>query len=1154
VTRPPSPDHPLLRSLAAAAVLQRVRWGGRAVDVPLARPVRVDPDEVLLRLAEGGWLVLAAPGNATSVRAALRRWLREAEEGPVLAVILAADHVVEELVDEPPERPSHRLRVVFAEQEEALWDLPWPPLVDVLLEAAQRRGDPPVSVLSHLREREGSGWPERAAPPTSEAFERVVWGLAQAHDLVRLVRGEARIRLRTGGHVTVLASAGDPAVDEPALAAALARIAAGLAQGDAEPGLLVVDGPTDLVDRVEKVLGRGARQGRVNAIGSDGSVYPADRELAELAELALAYRGPVDLWANLEAGLARSRGGTFAPGTDAAGEGRLGVVAGLLDGLPRARLDWVEATAARLVLGRRELRVRWVGPEGGAVEDAITAWRLAALGARWTEEAVDLVLVGGDGATWDRARRSLPASPEGHVFHLAPGGPVRARAGLMGPLQATARALRRVARQSEAERRCTVEDLHARVQQDAMEDFHSRVADTEFQQRLQAVSPWATRILLAAVVVVWALQLRWGGTSGAGAVRMGALTGEGLGLGEPWRWLSAAFLHAAWWHLGLNALALWVLGRRLEALLGPERLVALFLLSCLGGSLLHEAFSVPGDVAVGASTGILGLLAAQGVLMLVRGDLVPDRIRRLLWREAWINGLIILAISLLPFVGGLAHLGGALAGAALVASGLLTWGVHTATPRSRTPTRVETPDGLRAASWVLGGVAVASVVTALALGRPWILEGEAGRVRDTTVAAGRLTLPLPGSAGAPAVLSPDEEGAGEDTGNSLWVSAGDPLRDGVRVEARVARHGLDEVDLDDVVALYGGGRPWQVVRAGGGLAAATWVRPPEDAGRLVHRRWLMERDGVVVDLSTTALPDAARSRLSGTWERLPAGVSVDPAAWEGLPVEGRLEALEGARVGRVPAPPLDDPALQGLLTGVARHVAGDPDAARDAWGEVLDGEDGRQLAAGLIPVLSGPVGVALAQRGASIAPEDTTLAVARIQVLERVGRYEEALEVVRDLGPGLALAEAQLLWHLGRDEDAAEAARRWWNAVDPWWSRPASEALLSVEGLGDPGFLTNRGWARFLAGEPIGCRQDSRRALEADPDNAVAAYNLALCTLVLDGVAAARPLYEDAVAIARRVGDERATRGARRDLAGLVTRGEAGASAMLGLLDDPDGV
>lgn len=82
---------------------------------------------------------------------------------------------------------------------------------------------------------------------------------------------------------------------------------------------------------------------------------------------------------------------------------------------------------------------------------------------------------------------------------------------------------------------------------------------------------------------------------------------------QPWRLVTVTLVHAGIWHVALNMLALWALGRSLEPLLGRMRFLALYLLSALGGSVL-VALLAPGTWVVGASGAVWGLLGAMFVI------------------------------------------------------------------------------------------------------------------------------------------------------------------------------------------------------------------------------------------------------------------------------------------------------------------------------------------------------------------------------------------------------------------------------------------------------------------------------------------------------------------------------------------------------------
>lgn len=124
---------------------------------------------------------------------------------------------------------------------------------------------------------------------------------------------------------------------------------------------------------------------------------------------------------------------------------------------------------------------------------------------------------------------------------------------------------------------------------------------------------------------------------------------------QPWRLVTVTLVHASIWHIVLNMLALWALGRSLEPLLGRGRFLTLYLLSALGGSVL-TALLVPTTWVVGASGAVWGLLGA----MLVIGRHIGANVTAI----AVLLGLN-LVISFLPGgnVAWQAHIGGGLVGA-----------------------------------------------------------------------------------------------------------------------------------------------------------------------------------------------------------------------------------------------------------------------------------------------------------------------------------------------------------------------------------------------------------------------------------------------------------------------------------------------------------
>lgn len=124
---------------------------------------------------------------------------------------------------------------------------------------------------------------------------------------------------------------------------------------------------------------------------------------------------------------------------------------------------------------------------------------------------------------------------------------------------------------------------------------------------------------------------------------------------EPWRLFTMTLVHAGYLHLALNMLALWMLGRILEPLVGHGRFVVLYLISALGGS-VAMALIAPGTPAVGASGAIFGMFGA----LVIIGRHIGAEVTGI---------LIVIAINLaIGFLPGMnvawqAHVGGLVAGA-----------------------------------------------------------------------------------------------------------------------------------------------------------------------------------------------------------------------------------------------------------------------------------------------------------------------------------------------------------------------------------------------------------------------------------------------------------------------------------------------------------
>jgi len=132
--------------------------------------------------------------------------------------------------------------------------------------------------------------------------------------------------------------------------------------------------------------------------------------------------------------------------------------------------------------------------------------------------------------------------------------------------------------------------------------------------RSERVTVWLLIVIIGAQLVAWS---RGGGVETL--LELGALAVPRFaGFDEWWRVVSAAFLHAGWTHFGLNAVALWSLGRRLESIAGPVCMFSVFAGSAVLGNLGYVLMVSEPTLVVGASGGVCGVAGALGALLLER--------------------------------------------------------------------------------------------------------------------------------------------------------------------------------------------------------------------------------------------------------------------------------------------------------------------------------------------------------------------------------------------------------------------------------------------------------------------------------------------------------------------------------------------------------
>ena len=174
----------------------------------------------------------------------------------------------------------------------------------------------------------------------------------------------------------------------------------------------------------------------------------------------------------------------------------------------------------------------------------------------------------------------------------------------------------------------------------------------------KAPKPYVTWGLCIALIIVWVAELFI-----PGVIQHFAFLPV-LGLFEPWRFITAAFLHSvpSPFHLAFNTWALLVVGRALEPVVGHVKLALAFGISAFG-ALMAQCLTVFVDPnawitpTVGASGAVFGFF---GMVLAIQ------KVLRLPWTEmATLIGLNFVIGFMVPNVAWVAHLGGLVVGLVL---------------------------------------------------------------------------------------------------------------------------------------------------------------------------------------------------------------------------------------------------------------------------------------------------------------------------------------------------------------------------------------------------------------------------------------------------------------------------------------------------------
>ncbi len=307
------------------------------------------------------------------------------------------------------------------------------------------------------------------------------------------------------------------------------------------------------------------------------------------------------------------------------------------------------------------------------------------------------------------------------------------------------------------------------------------VLSTQIAER---APPPATAALMGLILLTFLGQVWAGATMDPQRLEaLGALSLARVQAGEGWRVVTAMLLHAGAAHLFLNGLFLWQFGAILERLVGPWRLLGVFLFAGLVGNLAALPTTADGRVLVGASGAIFGVFGACAPAI---WRITDPRARR--WRRGQLAGLAVVTVLnlylglSLEFVSGAAHLWGAVGGA-------LAWGLMEV--------------GGRRAGALVPGLAAAGWLAALGWGG-WGLSGTADLAALRAEKAAERAAAEAAERGQEALAAGRTAEAAALLAVAVEASPGDPMLNVLYAEALVAegRRGEAHAPLERADAAF----------------------------------------------------------------------------------------------------------------------------------------------------------------------------------------------------------------------------------------------------------------------------------------------------------------------------------------------------------------